>query len=334
MNGSKRKARRVTQRYEGTARSMRAAALGFLDGLSDDLRAKALRPFSDHSERRSWTYLPGPREGVSFDELPRQSRKAVHRLIAASLQPHAYAQVAVIAALEDVLDDREGGRRGRNSGDYWTIVFGDPSRSDPWAWRFEGHHASLNVTLDGDEVLSATPCFLGANPAAIRYLGLPVVRPLAQEEDMARALLDVLTPAEQEAATVSEEAPSDIVTKTRPLVAAGVEPLGVVAERLRAPAVDALRRLVEVYLDRVPEEAARRRSDVLQDDSFLRVAFAWAGSQERGRPHYYRVQGPNLLIEYDNTQNNANHVHSVWRDPEGDFGNDVLARHFEHHHSI
>ncbi len=315
-----------------TARGITTAALAFLDVLPDELRRKAARSFSDEAERRNWTYLPGERAGVSLGELDRGSRKGVHRLIASALQPHAYAQVAVIAALEDVLDDREGGRHERHSSDYWTMIFGDPGSSSPWAWRFEGHHVSLNFTIEGDRVLSASPCFLGANPAVVNYLGAPVVRPLRGEEDLARAFLAALSPSELDLATVSEIAPSEIRTKSRPRIDAEIEPPGVKAGQLGAPGADALRRLLELYLDRVPEDVARRRARALQDDSFGRVAFAWEGSVERGRPHYYRIQGPNLLIEYDNTQNDANHIHSVWRDPRDDFGGDVLARHYGQHH--
>jgi len=317
---------------DGTGKVISAAALDLLDRLPEDLRGKAQGSFADATERRRWTYLPGERAGVSFGELDRGGRKAVHRLVAAGLQPHAYAQVAAIMALEDVLDHSEGARRGRHNTDYWVLIFGDPGGSDPWGWRFEGHHTSLNMTIEDERVLSATPCFLGANPATVGYGSGVVLRPLAQEEELARSVLEELGPKELERAVVAPKAPSDIRTKSRPEIEAQAEPVGVRGGDLSGDSAEALKRLVGYYLDRVAADVARKGAQALEGDGFKRLDFAWEGPLERGRPHYYRVQGPGLLIEYDNTQNNANHIHSVWRDPEGDFGGDVLARHYANHH--
>jgi hypothetical protein len=266
---------------------------------------------------------------VALGELGRSQRKAVHALVATALRPHAYAQVAAIMSLEDVLDRIEDGRRGRHSGDYWTVVFGVPG-DEPWGWRFEGHHVSLNVTV-ADGRVAGTPCFLGANPAVVRHGDAVVSRPLVEEEDVARALLHALHGAARARAVIAEEAPADIVTRDRLRVDGTLEPAGVPAADLSGDAAALLRRLLGLYLDRLAEPVAAAEAERL-GAAFGELHFAWAGAAETRRPHYYRIQGPDLLIEYDNTQHGANHVHSVWRRPSGDFGGDLLARHHAEAH--
>src|SRR4051812_40522037 len=158
------------------------AARTFTASLDDRQRATALRPITDDDLRHRWAYTPGPRAGVELGGLGRAQRKAVHQLLAAVLSPHAYAQVATIMSLEDVLDHREGGDRDRHQGDYSLVLFGTPG-DDPWGWRFEGHHVSVNVVVVDGRV-SATPFFLGANPAHTTYGGLTLLRPPAPEEGL------------------------------------------------------------------------------------------------------------------------------------------------------
>ena len=172
---------------------MRNAAVSLLAGLDDGQRALAARPFTDDAARRWLEYRPRRRPGACLAELSGTARKAAHRLLATGLSEHAYAQAMGIVALEEVLDRQEQWRRGRHSGDYWVSVFGDPAGDQPWSWRFEGHHLSVTMTVAGDEV-SPAPVFLGANPACVSYAGRPVSRPLAPEEDLARALLDAMGP--------------------------------------------------------------------------------------------------------------------------------------------
>lgn len=308
------------------------AARELLDVLPPELRDKALRSFADEAGRRDWGYVPGERDGVYLGELDRAGRKAVHALVAAALRPHAYAQVATIMALEDVLDEIENRRRERHSSDYALALFGEPGEDSAWGWRFEGHHASLNMTMEDGRVISATPSFLGANPATIAYGGVPVIRPLALEEELARAFIESLDEGSRARAVVAEEAPADIRTRAQPRVEEAIEPLGIAAADLDDASMELLRRLVTYYIERLPDDLARDQTVVLDDAAFERMSFAWEGSVARSRPHYYRVQAPGLLIEYDNTQNDANHIHSVWRSPERDFGGDVLARHYRAHH--
>lgn len=305
---------------------LRGAVRALLDQLPPAQRGVVHRPFADEAVRRDWTYLPGPRDGLALADMDRAGAAAAHAVIAAALSTQAFAQVTTIMGLEDVLDDLEQGRRSRHRGDYWTLVFGDPAGEAPWAWRFEGHHVSLHVTVVGDEVRSA-PLFLGANPARVGHGGLDVVEPLGAEERAGFALLDALDPEAAATAVIDEEAPSDIVSAQSPRLDRPLEPPGLRLDDLAdASAADAARVLLDVYLDRVPAGLAGDRA--LLDG----IHFAWAGGRRPGTPHYYRLQGPRLLIELDNTQNDANHVHTVCRDPLADFGEDLLAAHHRAEH--
>lgn len=294
----------------------------FLDLLDEGQRAEAVRDVTDDDLRRTWAYTPGPRPGLVLGDLDRAQRKAVHGLLACVLSPHAYAQAAAVMALEDVLDDREGGRRDRHQGDYWTVLLGEPGSDEPWGWRVEGHHLSVSVVV-ADGRVSATPFFLGANPARVTYRGRTVAQPLRLEEELARELLDRMGRTARGLAVVSDRPPPDLYTGNSPHVG-DVEPQGVTPAQLDRASRGLLVGLVRYYLDRLHSDLADEEFDQLDLD---RLHFVWQGSASRGAGHYYRVQGPDLLIEYDNTANDANHAHSVWRRRSGDFGDDLLAAH-------
>ena len=306
---------------------MRSAAMSLLAGLDDRQRKLAARPFTDDAARRWLEYRPRRRPGACIAELSGTARKAAHRLLATGLSEHAYAQAMGIVALEEVLDRKEQWRRGRHSGDYWVSVYGDPGGDQPWSWRFEGHHLSVTMTVAGDEV-SPAPVFLGANPACVSYAGRPVSRPLGPEEDLARALLDAMGPQGRSAAVVASRAPADIHTATSPRASENIEPLGVAAAYLGPGAQAVLAQLVAVYLDRLPSGLAAREASRL---AVADLHFAWEGPLTPGSRHYYRVQGDDLLIEYDTTDD-GNHAHTVLRRPHSDFGDDVLTTHYAQAH--
>jgi hypothetical protein len=293
-----------------TAEAMRteaAALVGVAPGV--------LMPFGDG--RRRWLeYRPRPRPGVSLGELDPEGRKLAHRLLATGLRPHAFAQATVVLALEEVLDRKEGYGRGRHSDDYRIVVFGAPGPGR-WGWRFEGHHLSVSMTLDGDTVWP-TPVFLGANPLATFYRSRPVVRPLGPEEDLGWALLDAVPQGLRDRVVLAPAAPKDI--HSGPNAEAGQPPPGIAGVDLPVAARDALDELVAVYLERLPE-------DVVPPVDRDALTFAWEGATDRRGRHYYRVQGPDLLIEYDNTAADLDHAHTVLRRPSSDFGGDVLAEH-------
>lgn len=297
---------------------MRERANAFLRLLPDEAVELGRLAFDDDA-RRWLEYRPNPRPGVCLADLDPPARKAAHRLLATGLSPHAYAQAMAIMALEEVLDRREGWGRRRHSDDYRVVVFGDPAADDRWSWRFEGHHLSVTMTLLGD-VVHPTPVFLGANPHAVTYAGRSVLRPLAPEEDLARALLDGMGAAVRTVAVVSDTAPDDLYSGPRPRAAARIEPVGVAGARLNPTARALLDQLVAVYTARLP-------ADLVVPVDAGDLHFAWEGGERTGDGHYYRIQAPDLLIEYDNTADAANHAHTVLRRPASDFGGDALGAH-------
>jgi len=303
---------------------LRVAATALLDLLDDQQRASAVYEFGDDQARRWLEYRPHRRPGACVAELSGPARKAAHRLLSTALSDHAYAQAMAIIALEETLDRQEGWYRGRHSGDYWVSIFGQPQDSEPWGWRFEGHHLSVSLTVAGDRV-SPAPVFLGANPARVSYAGRTVSRPLAPEEDLARALLDAMDDTARAAAVVSTKAPTDIRSGPRPRAAESIKPLGVPASSLGLTARAALSQLTALYLDRV-------RPGLLAVPADGELHFAWEGPLTPGTGHYYRIQGDDLLIEYDNTTEDGNHAHTVLRRPRSDFGEDLLGQHLRQEH--
>ncbi len=307
--------------------------------LDDDQRAVAHRPFADDSARRDWHYVPRRRPGLAFTDMDAPAQKAAYRLVASALSLSGYARATTIIALEDVLDEMEGGsgarrhkpeRWGRHRADYATTVFGEPGGLEPWGWRFEGHHLSVNVTVV-DGVVSSTPLFFGANPAEVVDATGPVLRPLGSEGDLAVAMIDSLVPAQRTRSRVYEVAPDDILSTNAPRLGADLEPAGVARGRMTGTSARLFDALVELYLDRLTAPVAasmRSRLAATRPD----VHLAWGGATGPRSPLYYRLQGPGLLIEYDNTQDGANHVHTVLRDPDGDFGEDLLRAHLAESH--
>jgi hypothetical protein len=297
---------------------MRSEAERFLGALTDEQRADATRPFDDEDARRWIEYRPEPRPGLSLAALGPVARKAAHRLLATALSPSAFAQAMAVIALEEVLDRREGGVKGRHSEDYAVIVFGTPG-DDRWAWRFEGHHLSVTMTVAGG-VVSPAPVFLGANPARVDLAGRPVLRPLGVEEDLGRELLLAMTPAARRRAVVADEPPWDVRSATR-ATAQALDPPGVSRKDLRPGERAMLDQLLAAYLGRLPDDLAERWHT---DD----LHFAWEGPPGPGVRHYYRIQGPDLLVEFDQTADGHDgHAHTVLRRPHGDFGGDLLTAH-------
>jgi hypothetical protein len=305
------------------AADMRTAAATLLSGLPPQRREQAAYGFGDDAARRWIEYRPNPRPGVRLADLDPAGRKSAHRLLATGLSPHAYAQAMAVVALEEVLDRIEGWQLGRHSTNYYVSVFGEPDPAGPWSWRFEGHHISVSMTVVGDEV-SAAPVFLGANPHRVGWAGRAVSRPLGPEEDLARALLEAAGERGRAALLVADEAPGDIRSSVSPAAPPRLEPVGVAASDLPPAARAILDQLVALYLERLPGELAAREAARLAGSELY---MAWSGATVPGRRHYYRIQGDDLLIEYDNTTADGNHSHTVLRRPRGDFGDDILARH-------
>jgi hypothetical protein len=256
---------------------------------------------------------------VRLGELDRVPAKAAHRLLATLLPLPAFARAVTIMGLDEVLDRLEGyaGDR-RNREDYWVAVFGDAGGTEPWGVRFEGHHVSVHATVV-DGAVRLTPLFLGANPAVVEEGGRVVLAPLAVEERLGFELLHALPADAQAVAVVSATPPRDILTSNQPRLDRPLRDEGVPLAALSGNAKDTARALLDVYLGRFPPGGARPDPEG--------ASFMWAGATEPGAGHYYRIAGPRLVIELDNTQDQANHVHTVVREPAGDFGEDLLAAH-------
>ncbi len=344
-----------------TSDAMLQAVRHFLDTLTAEQRLKACMPFADHAARMDWAYFPRRFHGVSLSELDHRQRKAAQRLLRSGLSASAYARARQVMAIEDVLDDLEGGAvtPHRDAELYSVRVFvGDDMFFEPVrGWAFEGHHISLNYTFEapGNQswtgVAASTPMFLGSNPARVKKDGYDVYRPLGDAEDLGRALVDCLSPAAREVAVIRDVAPADIVLANLPLVGdslAAVDlpiakwsasmsgdlesfsalrfdprrPLGVAYADLDSAGRRAIAKLVGHYVGRFPPEAEWPGMGYLDE-----MCFAWAGPTRVGAPHYYRLQSPNLVVEYDNVQNGANHVHTVVRHPDNDFAAATLGLH-------
>jgi hypothetical protein len=254
-----------------------------------------------------------------------------HALLSAGLSQQGYIKAVTIMSLDDVLrvmENDDGNRR--NPEKYYFSVFGEPSDTGTWGFRVEGHHLSQNFTVVNGKVAD-TPSFFGANPAEVREGPRKGLRTLAAEEDLGRDLMESLTPEEKKVAIVTPDAYKDILTEASRKAALAGQPSGLSAAKMTKKQVELLQTLISSYAQNVPEQLAQARMEHLKKAG-TNVFFAWAGVEERGGPHYYRIQTPTFLIEYDNTQNNANHIHSVWRDFNGDFGLDLLAMHYQASH--
>ena len=326
----------TTSTTAAAAKSMARAATEFLSTLTREQRAKATFDFAS-DERENWHYVPRTRDGLSRGEMNGAQLEAVDRLVASGLSANGHGKASAIVQHELILGDieRRAGATGfrRSSDLYYASVFGDPDNAErPWGWRFEGHHVSLNFTMVDGETVSATPSFFGANPAEVRHGPNKGLRILSDEEDLARGLLTSLRPDLRRKAIIYPTAPAEILTRASRRVDINT-PAGLAADLMSVDQRDALMTLVKVYVERKTDEVASQQLGSMEAGGIGNIHFAWAGSEHRGQGHYYRLHGLGLFVEYDNTQNGANHVHSVWRNTTGDFGADVLADHYRRHHS-
>ena len=319
-----------------TASRMSVACANFLEALTPDLRKKTEFAFED-DERLNWHYIPRDRKGLPVKEMNEKQRKTAFELLACGLSQRGYGKATAIIDLETTLGELERsigtGRFDRNSSLYFFSIFGDPTHKKPWGWRVEGHHVSLNFTIVNRELIAPTPSFFGANPAEVRYGYKKGLRILSAEEDLARQLLGSLDAEQKRKTIINVTAPADIITRSLPKVEIGTAE-GLSGESMTSGQREMLITLIREYIERMPDELAAVAMRRLRDASVNEIHFAWAGSEERGKPHYYRLHGRFFFVEYDNTQNDANHIHTVWRHLDDDFGYDLLRWHYRngHHH--
>lgn len=304
-----------------------ALANRFLDSLTTEQRAKATKTFED-DYRTNWRFVPASREGIHLGELTAEQTQQAFALLKLSLSSSGMKRVETIKSLEDVLKELENGNPGRDKGLYTFTFFGKPTDNGKWGWRYEGHHVSLNFTYQGGVLVSSSPQFFGANPAEVRSGPLKGTRALAPEQDLAFELLGSLSDDQLKKAVLEGGAPGDIVTGNA-RKAGILKDDGLKFSEMNAAQQTILTKLLHVYCDEQAATEARRRWGRVDLHS---VVFAWMGSTKPGKGHYYRIESSKFLVEYDNTQNDANHIHSVWRDFDGDFGEDVLAEHYAKFH--
>lgn len=307
--------------------AMLDAATAFLAALGPSQRAKAVAAFDDEG-RFDWYYIPRERAGIAFKDLDAEQRSFAHRLLASGLSESGYNKANAIMLLELVLRALENASPDyRNPDHYYFMIFGTPAATGTWGWRIDGHHLSLHFTVVNGSLIATTPTFLGSNPGEVREGPQRGLRVLGAEEDLARGLMNALDMQQRALALFEARAFDDIIT-TNARQVAPLAPVGIFAHQLSQPQQTLLSDLINEYASVLPADLATARLEKVRRAGFDAIRFGWAGAVERGEPHYYRVQGPTFLIEYDNTQNDANHIHTVWRDFDDDFGRDLLREHY------
>lgn len=302
-----------------------AAAEKFLASLDPTGKTKAAFPF-DATERENFHYTPRDRAGLPLKEMSESQRAAAMALLDSALSEKGSLKVSQIMTLEGVLAEIENNPIFRDAGKYTVSIFGKPGDPDGWGWRFEGHHISVNVTLQADKTISVTPSFLGSNPAEVRQGRLKGLRVLAEEEDLARVLVTTLVAAGKAETIFSDKPPGEIITGEK-RTATALDPVGIPASDMTPAQQEALRHLISTYTGRCRSNIATADMAKIEKAGFGKIRFGWAGGAKRGEAYYYRIQGPTFLMESANVQNQANHIHAVWRDFQNDFGRDLLREH-------
>ena len=322
----------VTAFAQGSANipaEMAAAANSFLASLDEAKAKKATFPFAA-DQRENWSFVPRDRKGVALEELDEKQTALVRVLLKTALVDPGSEKVDAVIALEAFLGEIEKRPEFRNHKAYFTSVFGEPKAGGTWAWRFEGHHLSLNYTVIDGKTVAVTPSFFAANPGEVIIdHKMKGTRPFHAEEDLARALAITLVESGK-AVVYSEKPPAEILTAEDRAVKQ-LESVGVKAKEMTAAQQQALKELIAVYANRHRKElAAADIAKISADMENLR--FGWAGGLKRGETYYYRIQGTTFLVEVANVQNNGNHIHAVWRDSANDFGRDLLGGHVGEDH--
>jgi hypothetical protein len=313
-----------------SASLMTECANRFIAALDANQRGKATFAF-DIDERMNWHFIPKERKGLPLREMTPCQKHLASALLAAGLSQTGYIKAVTIMSLEDVLKiiESDSGER-RNPEKYYFSVFGTPSDGGTWGYRVEGHHLSQNFTVVNGKVIDG-PSFFGANPAEVRQGPRKGLRTLAGEEDLGIELIHTLDEQQQKVAIVDLNAYADILTAASRKAALRGQPSGLSASKMNANQFDALMTLMEEYARNVSDELAEGRREQISKAG-RNIYFAWSGGISPSDPHYYRVQTPSFLIELDDTQDDANHIHSVWRDFRGDFGQDLLQHHYQVSH--
>jgi len=309
-----------------------AKALAFVNSLTEEEKKKAVFPF-DEMNRYEWHYLPAAmvaRTGVAVKNLDLNQKQVLDTLLRAYLSEEGYQRTKAIMGNEYLLKDMQPDNPNRIPENYFVSVYGSPGKDSIWGWKFSGHHVALNFTIVNDQ-LAFAPFFFGIYPAELNDGPKKGQRLLKDEEDLGFALVNSFSGEQKQKALFQIKAFSDIVT-TNAMQVGPLKTVGIFASDFTQVQKTALNKLIVAYLLSMPHAIAQVRMEKINSEDMNSICFGWAGGTDAGIPHYYRVQGKSFLIEFDNTQNNANHIHSVWRDFNGDFGEDMLKEHYEHDH--
>lgn len=350
----------LTPESRPTAAAMSEAASRLLAALTEAQRQQVAFDFSDDERRRDWSFLPVPeRDGLRVGSLDDEQRKLAHELIVAGTSMPGYTKVVSVIAMEHVLRaltiaSGSGAARLFDPGRYSFKIFGEPGDPGAWGWQFAGHHVSLNFTVVGGRYVRPAPSLLGSEPASFGTLA-----PLADDEELAYRFVNSLDAGQRESAVIYHRPPPDLATRIVPRIGeverpdpvfapepdytlneeerdilsyVRSSPKGLPGHDLSSQQLDSLVGIVRAFAGRLPPDVAAAQLRDIERHGVRNLVFAWAGGTSPGGRHYFRIQGPTLLIEHDNTQANGNHIHSVWRNPDGDFGDDVLAGHYREHH--
>lgn len=322
----------VRAHEEVAANDMAAAANDLIATLTPEQKAASVYPMT-HDHRLDWHFVPKDRKGTTLKEMTPEQRHLTTALLAASLSSQGLMKVSSIMSLEAILAALEGPNRRfpRDPELYHISIFGEPGPGKTWAWRFEGHHLSLSFTVVKGQHISATPSFMGTNPDIVMDGPRKGLQVLAEEENLGLELANSLTATQKSKAIFSDKAPADILTEAKRKVSP-LEPQGIGWADLNGDQRELVWKLVKLYVQRARGEIADADLKKITDAGQDKLHFAWAGGFKHGEGHYYRIQGPTFLVEYDNTQNNANHIHAVYRDFANDFGEDLLKRHYDEAH--
>tara|TARA_B100000378_G_C18028636_1_gene406764 strand:+ start:396 stop:1382 length:987 start_codon:yes stop_codon:yes gene_type:complete len=326
----------VQSTHAAAVSQMTEACSNFLYSLNSDQKAKTVYSYLD-GERIFWYYPPLNRHGLPLREMDAKQRQLAYAVMASGLTDKSYEQAKLIIEHEDILGPLEVEQDKvtflRDTERYYFTIFGEPGGSDPWGWRVEGHHVCLNYSIWNDKVIAVTPFFFGANPAEVRKGPKNGLRILGDREDLAFELMESLDAGQQSKAIIYDEAPLDILTYNSSKVSLPREE-GLPASRMSGTQQEMLMALVTLYVSQVRSDVAQERLDAFKTDGIDGIHLAWAGPVDKSKAHYYRLHGGDFLVEFDNRQDGANHIHSVYRDVENDFASDVLRQHLLLYHVL
>ncbi len=308
------------------ADEMAQAAQSFWASLTLEQQAKAGFEFKD-AERKNWHYVPKDRKGLPLKEMAAAQRHLAYAFLGTVLSQRGNLEALTVMSLEQIILDLDLNPKW-DPERYYFSIFGKPAPGATWGWRVEGRHLALNGTVVRGKIFAATPTFIGALPVLTKEGPRKGLRVLGRQDDLGFELLKSLSEEQRKTAVLEIKVPGDVISspgrKASPL-----EPQGLAASKMTPPQAELLMTLVREFVERHRTEVSAQILDRLDK---AKIHFAWAGALEPGKGHYYRIQGPTFLIEHDNVQTGANHIHSVWRDFEGDFGEDLLKKHYEEHH--